>query len=103
MECDRSAIRAHSIQNARIIDLLAKDGHVIAPRMNITKEGPAVNFELIGRNQASTFTGMCNAHDTEMFSPLESKELNFNDQEQLFLLAHRSATRELHAVMEKIG
>lgn len=100
MTCDRETIRAHSIQNAGVIDLIAVDGHVIAFRPSFSSEGPEIEFKLVGRHQASTFTGLCNEHDTKLFIPLDTRPLDIKDREQLFLLAYRSVTRELHAVME---
>lgn len=49
--------------------------------------------------KASTFTGFCNDHDTKIFHPIDIKPLDLCDVEQLFLIAYRSATRELHAAM----
>ncbi len=100
MQCQDPAIRAHSIQNSRVLDLLAVDGHVIMPKARFSKAGPEIDFASVGRNQASTFTGLCGAHDNAIFAPLDTKPIDFEDREQLFLLAYRSVTRELHAVME---
>jgi hypothetical protein len=100
MKCNESAIRAHSIQNSRIIDLLEERNHVVMLRPQYTKRGPKIEFKLIGRNEASTFTGLCSKHDSSLFAPIDTKELDVTDHEQLFLLAYRSVTRELHAVME---
>jgi hypothetical protein len=100
MACEEKSIRAHSIQNAHVMDLIATNGHVVMLRARLSESGPVIDFENVGRNQASTFTGLCNEHDTTLFAPLDTKPLDVNDREQLFLLAYRSVTRELHAVME---
>src|ERR1700674_3309127 len=100
MSCDQSPVRAHSIQNARVLDLLAVKGHVIAFRLKVSSAGPEIEVTSVGRNQASTFTGLCSEHDTKLFVPLDTKPLDPSDREQLFLLAYRSVTRELHAVTE---
>jgi hypothetical protein len=100
MNCNQEPIRAHSIQNSGVIDLIALGGHVVAFRPSYSSEGLEVEFKLVGRNHASTFTGLCNEHDTKLFLPLDTKPLDVTDREQLFLLAYRSVTRELHAVME---
>jgi hypothetical protein len=31
--CEAEAIRAHSVQNATTIELLQRDGHVVAPKL----------------------------------------------------------------------
>jgi hypothetical protein len=62
-------------------------------------EGPLrlVLPDSAGRNEASTFTGLCSAHDADLFRPIDTRELDVNDREQFFLLAYRSVTREVHA------
>ena len=53
----------------------------------------------VGRNDASTFAGFCNQHDAELFRLLDTKPPDRADREQLFLLAYRGITCELHAIM----
>ncbi len=101
LKCSKRAIRAHSVQNSRVLDQLARDGHVVRLTHSVTlTEGPKIDFALIGRNQATTFTGLCNYHDNLIFAPIEKYELNLADSEHLFMLAYRAAYRELHAAME---
>jgi hypothetical protein len=59
MDCQKTAIRARSIQNGKVLDLLQRENHVIFPKHKIVEGKPTAEFELIGRNQASTFTGLC--------------------------------------------
>jgi hypothetical protein len=68
--------------------------------MRIVQGEPTCRFESVGRNDASTFTGFCGHHDTSLFLAIDTKPLDLDDLEQLFLLAYRSVTRELHATME---
>lgn len=99
MQCGEPAIRAHSIQNRQTIALLEKDNHVLAWQPRFSQAGPDIALRRIGRNGASTFAGFCNQHDTELFRPLDTKALDAADREQLFLLAYRGITCELHAIM----
>jgi hypothetical protein len=99
MQCGEPAIRAHSIQNGQTIALLEQDNHVIAWQPRFSPAGPDIALRRIGRNEASTFAGFCNLHDTELFRPLDTKPLDGADREQLFLLAYRGITCELHAIM----
>lgn len=99
MKCQKKAIRAHSVQNSRVFDLIATDNHVITPQARFFRTGPSIEFKSVGRNLASTFTGLCSQHDAALFGPLDNKPFDADDPEQLFLLAYRSVTRELHAVM----
>jgi hypothetical protein len=99
MQCDQPAIRAHSIQNRRTIALLAENDHVIAWQPRFSEDGPDIGLRRIGRNEASTFTGFCSQHDSSLFRPLDTKPLDVDDREQLFLLAYRAITCELHSIM----
>jgi hypothetical protein len=99
MQCDQPAIRAHSIQNRQTIALLEQDNHVLAWQPRFSQAGPDIALRRIGRNDASTFAGFCNRHDTELFRPLDAKPLDGADPEQLFLLAYRGITCELHAIV----
>lgn len=97
-DCNKEAIRAHSIQNRRVIDVLARNGHVVMPQSKTDFEkGPQIFFEEIGRNKATTFTGLCSYHDNELFKPIDDKEIDLTNKEHLFLLSYRSLYREVHA------
>lgn len=100
LSCAEAAISAHSVQNATSLGIIADDNHVYEMRMRIKNGAPQCAFEKVGRNQASTFPGFCGHHDTEIFKPIDTKPLSLQDEEQLFLIAYRSVTRELHTVME---
>ncbi len=101
MVCKGTAIRSHSVQNSRVLDLLARDGHVKGVGKRIEGDaGPVIRFEDIGRNQATTFTGFCSKHDSEIFRSIETEPFRPSDPEHLFLVAYRAVARELHACME---
>ena len=102
MQCGQPAIRAHSIQNRQTITLLEEDNHVLAWQPRFTQAGPDIALRRIGRNDASTFAGFCNRHDTDLFRPLDTKPLDGADREQLFLLAYRGITCELHGIMSSV-
>lgn len=99
MQCPKDPIRAHSVGKSTSLVFIEEAGHVLEMRPKIVNDKPATQFVKIGRNEASTFTGFCNQHDTQLFLPIDTKPLKLDDPEQLFLIAYRSATRELHAVM----
>lgn len=99
MQCAEVAIRAHSIQNRQTISLLEQENHVLAWQPRFSPAWPEIALQKVGRNEASTFSGFCSQHDTALFRPLDTKPLDVGDQEQLFLLAYRAITCELHAIM----
>jgi hypothetical protein len=63
------------------------------------KEFPSPRFERVGRNKATTFEGFCAEHDRAIFQRIDLGSLEPLDSEQLFLLAYRAASRELHTRM----
>jgi len=100
-DCDEKPIRAHSIQNSKILDLLQRDNHVIAPLPYVDPAtGPRVKLKSIGRNDASTFTGLCAKHDKELFRLADTEPLDTNNATQLAQLAYRAVMRELHVCVE---
>ena len=101
LDCTQPAIRAHSIQNAAHLGLLEQDGHVVQLAQQYDSAGtPQIVFERVGRNKASTFTGLCSTHDRELFADIEIQQIDLNDEWHLFLLAYRATLRETHTKME---
>jgi len=100
MSCTKKPIRAHSVQNATALSYIEEENHVYEMKFKIENERPVVEMELVGRNNASTFRGLCAEHDNEIFKPIDDRRLDERDREQLFLIAYRSVIRELHAVLE---
>lgn len=68
-------------------------------RQNL-ESGPVVHFDTVGRNVATTFTGLCSAHDAAIFRLIDNADIDPGNDEQLFLLAYRAVLREMHAVMQ---
>ncbi|MCK6467494.1 MAG: hypothetical protein L6Q53_04755 [Candidatus Brocadia sinica] len=75
-ECKKEAIRAHSIQNSRVLQAIEQNGHVVMlqPKINFD-EGPKAEFKDVGRNKATTFTGLCGEHDNQLFKPIDDSEI----------------------------
>ena len=98
--CQAEPINAHSIQNSRILELLAENGHVLRFGLKHDRGVPSVSLERVGRNKASTFEGLCSKHDQEIFRPIDTEPVDLENAEHLFLLAYRSVLRELHTVIQ---
>ena len=99
--CTNPAIRAHSVQNAAVMDLLHRAGHVKVLTHDFHKANSfALNWRDVGRNLATTFEGFCSTHDAALFAPIDTRALDVTDREQLFLYAYRAVAKELHALME---
>jgi hypothetical protein len=96
-ECRGRIVRAHTLQRAGLLEVISVNRHVYGFDFNGMPDDDGVyRFKLIGINKASTFTGFCQRHDTELFSPLETRPFTAS-KEQLFLLAYRALSKELYA------
>lgn len=94
-ECSGKIIQAHSVAKCWL-GKIAKDSHVYGFNPGIhslLRNHGKVIPELIGINNASTFTGFCSAHDKSIFSKIEDEQFT-GTTEQCFLLAYRAITRE---------
>jgi len=99
--CKGGIIKAHTIQRSGVLNKIARDGHVYGLGFHfdvsdITKNQGNIKPKLIGINEASTFTGFCNLHDTNTFAPIENNPFESN-QEHTFLVAYKAVCRELFA------
>lgn len=97
-DCKGKLIRAHTVRRSADLRRVARDGHVYQGSIDIrglVKAGGRIIPRLIGVNEASTFYGFCQHHDTEMFLPIENR-LILPDDEQAFLLSYRPLLRELY-------
>lgn len=96
-DCSGSISRCHSLQNAKVLQSLSVDDHVYMFRPN---DCDGATLSRIGRNEATTFTGFCNNHDSRLFAKIDntpSHSLNFNDPEQSLLFTLRAVAREYWA------
>lgn len=98
--CGEPPIRAHAVQNGRALDQIAEDGHVMMVGSEIKNEGIQLSFEKVGRNKATTFTGLCSKHDTELFRSIDLSPIDQSNPEHLFLVAYRAVLKEFHANLQ---
>lgn len=96
--CRSSAIKAHSIQNRGVLEQLAEDGHVVMIEIELNAEsGPRLTYKRVGRNKATTFTGLCATHDNNLFQPIDDEGIDLGSEQHKFLVAFRTLLRELTA------
>jgi hypothetical protein len=99
MTCSSAPIKAHAIQNSRALEVLAEDGHVVMVKPEIKGEEFGLPFKRVGRNLATTFTGMCLEHDTLLFRAIDTNEIDPTNAEHSFLVAYRAVLKGLHAAL----
>lgn len=67
-KCSGNIIKAHSIQNNRILNKIGRNGEVYMVKSVMTRHSFRMRFKLIGRKVATTFTGFCGLHDKILLS-----------------------------------
>lgn len=98
-KCSGNIIKAHSIQNNRILNKIGRNGEVYMVKSAMTRHSFRMKFKLIGRKVATTFTGFCGFHDKVLFQPVEDIDYVGSEQ-QNFLFAYRVFSFEYHKKME---
>lgn len=85
--CDGKIIKAHAIQNNRILKRISENGEVI------TMDGQSnlifQDAQKKGRKIATTFTGFCKYHDKTTFQEIEDKPFEASEK-QIFLFTYRT-------------
>ena len=99
--CSNTIVKAHSVQNNRILTRLADNGEVIQLKHDIREEEFEIAPILVGRRAASVATNFCGMHDTSIFLPIEQRNYTPGDFQQEFLFAYRAYAREYHVKLEQ--
>ena len=97
-ECKGPIVKAHAIQNNRILKKLGDNGIVITT--NGVSNLFFQNAEPKGRGIASVFTGFCKYHDKTLFQPIEDCDFTATE-EQVFLLTYRTMAWHYHKKEEQ--
>lgn len=98
-KCTENIIKAHSIQNNRIINKISRKGEVYMVKPIATNYSFKMRFKSVGRKVATTFTGFCGFHDKLLFQPIEDRDY-IGSKDQNFLFAYRVFSFEYHKKME---
>lgn len=98
-KCSEKIIKAHSIQNNRILKKISENGCVISPGLdhknfNIEKQG--ISMLNKGRKITSVFNGFCSYHDETIFHCIENENYDYGNKKQEFLFAFRAFIYELY-------
>jgi hypothetical protein len=97
-QCRGRIVKAHTVAKSSGLKDIARDGHVYGLNFDLNtlwaKRG-RITAHLVGVNQASTFTGFCQYHDTNIFKPIEQEAFQFTP-EQCFLVGYRANCRDTY-------
>lgn len=99
-ECDEKIVKAHAIQNNRILNKISEKGMVIF--MDGVQHLLFQTAEAKGRKVATIFTGFCKYHDKTLFQEIEDKPFACTPK-QLFLLTYRTLAWHYHKKQEQIN
>lgn len=87
----KSIVNSHSLQKEGPLRLVSKDGNVIHPQMQNSTTN--VEFEIIGINKASVFSGFCEDHE-KIFDVYE-KGSQYTSESIVLLQNFRALCREM--------
>lgn len=96
-DCSGTIIKVHTVPKSGSLKQIARNGHLYSIKPspeNIQMHKGRILPEILGINEASTFTGFCSVHDNTIFTKLEDQPF-IGTQEQCFLLGYRAIAREL--------
>ena len=101
--CMEVPINSHSQQHRGSLSVISMHGKVIVPGRNgldavrrALKGQPMYGkLHAVEIKRATTFKGFCARHDTEIFLPIERRELSPGDMEQVLAFQRRAVAFEL--------
>lgn len=99
LNCSKKIINAHTVSKGSSLSKIAMQGKVYHFKPDLAKlfkNNGKFELELLGINQASTFSGFCSYHDRELFSPIENKDFSISSY-NCFLLGYRALVKEMYA------
>ncbi|WP_026476149.1 YecA family protein [Alkaliphilus transvaalensis] len=95
--CSNRIIKAHSIQNNRILNRLSYKGKLVMP-IPKPKDIISGGWSQWGRGQATTFKGFCSHHDLSLFRLIDESKFDYS-AEHVFLHTYRNLSHELYKKM----
>lgn len=97
-KCAEKAINSHLLQRHGILSHVTEDNHLY----EITKEDTfkwhekyPVKFKKVGLNNAISYPLFCDKHDTDIFLPIESGVIDFDDYKSQLLFSYRAVCAEI--------
>lgn len=103
--CSEKSINSHLLQKNGILNLISSNNHLIQiKKKDFFADTKTENFDFkpIGIKTAMSYNLFCNSHDTNIFTPIENKELNLEVYENQLLFSYRSLCAELRKKMNNV-
>lgn len=97
--CNQKAINSHLLQRHGVLSNIVENGHCYELRerdvFSWSKDTPPFEFKRCGIQNALSLHLFCNYHDTEIFRPIESGEVDYGLYYNQLLLSFRSICAEI--------
>lgn len=98
--CKLPIKNAHALQNNGVLSLIAENNHVmVTDLLNKIRENSIMHK--VSKNDATTFYGFCEYHDSVVFYDIEQLEYT-RTIKQNFLFAYRACAQEYHKKQREI-
>ena len=91
--CEQTAISSHLLQNNGVLSEIAESGNLYELGTNLFAKS-IFAFKTVGKNEALTFPGFCNAHDTDLFKFIEHEKVDFHNYRTHLLYSYRAVINE---------
>lgn len=89
----RSVKKSHSIPKSTSLNVIAENGHVLKPEVDIYSEELKVKMNSVGINNASVFPGFCEEHE-KLFAAYEN-DGKIDTYRKFLLQSYRAVCREI--------
>jgi len=97
--CDQKAINSHLLQRHGVLSNVVENGHCYELRekdiFSWTKKTPPFEFKRCGIQDAFSLHLFCNHHDTDVFKPIESGTVDYDNYRNQLLLSYRAICAEM--------
>lgn len=94
LDCNEIAIKSHILQKNGILSAIADDYHLRMLHFDFLGDDSPAFFKRIGINNAFTFKGFCQKHDSSIFEPIEKYNIDFDNYKNRLLFAYRTLLNE---------
>lgn len=97
--CNQKAINSHLLQRHGVLSYIVENGHCYELRekdvFSWTRDTYPVEFKRCGIQEAISLHLFCNHHDTDVFKPVESGVVDYDNYYNQLLLSFRSICAEI--------
>mgnify|MGYP000999511907 CR=1 FL=1 len=100
VSCKFPIKNAHTLQNNGILSIIAENDHVMVTNL-FSKIREGFVTHRLSKNEATTFYGFCEYHDSVIFKEIETVPYD-NQIKQNFLYAYRTCAQEFHKKIRQV-